>query len=64
MLILNRKSGQQVMIGRHIEVTVLRVQGNHVKLGIVGPADVPIRRSEIDRTKAALPHGPCAAGRA
>jgi carbon storage regulator len=47
MLVLNRKPGERVIIGGEIEVTVLKVQGNQVKLGIRGPAEVPIHREEI-----------------
>jgi carbon storage regulator len=35
------------MIGRDIEVTVLKIHGNRVRLGIRGPADVPIHRKEL-----------------
>ncbi|MEN6494000.1 MAG: carbon storage regulator CsrA [Thermoguttaceae bacterium] len=47
MLVLNRKQGQRVIIGDDIEVTVLKVQGNQVKLGIRGPEEIPIHREEI-----------------
>lgn len=49
MLVLNRKQGETVIIGGEIEVTVLRVQGNQVKLGIRGPGEVPIHREEVQR---------------
>ena len=38
MLVLTRKIGERVMIGHDIEVTVLKIQGNRVKLGIRGPS--------------------------
>jgi carbon storage regulator len=47
MLVLTRKTGERLMIGHDIEVTVLKIQGNRVKLGIRGPADVPIHRKEV-----------------
>jgi len=47
MLVITRKSREQLIIGRDIEVTVLKIQGNRVKLGIRGPADVPIHRKEL-----------------
>ncbi|MGO8690413.1 MAG: carbon storage regulator [Thermoguttaceae bacterium] len=53
MLVLTRKKGQRVVIGRNIEVTVLRVQGSHVKLGVAGPTEVSIRRGEIAGARAA-----------
>ena len=47
MLVLSRKQGQQVVIGRDIVVTVLGIQGGRVKLGFSGPAEVPIHRQEL-----------------
>jgi carbon storage regulator len=47
MLVLTRKSGEQVVIGRDIVVTVLAIQGGRVKLGFTGPSEVPIHREEI-----------------
>ena len=48
------------MIGHDIEVTVLKVQGNRVKLGIYGPADVPIHRKELQaRILHASPDASC-----
>jgi carbon storage regulator len=47
MLVLNRKSGQCVVIGHDITVMVLKVHGSQVKLGISGPKNVSIHREEI-----------------
>jgi carbon storage regulator len=47
MLVLSRKSGEQVIIDGNIRVTVLRVSGKRVKLGIYGPKNVPIYRGEL-----------------
>jgi carbon storage regulator len=47
MLVITRKNGEQLIIGHDIEVTVLKIRGNQVKLGIRGPADVPIHRKEL-----------------
>ena len=47
MLVLSRKQGERVVIGDGITVTVLAIEGNRVKLGFVGPTDVPIHRQEI-----------------
>jgi carbon storage regulator len=49
MLILSRKCRESIVIGNEITVTVLEVQGNRVKLGVTGPAAVPIHRQEIHR---------------
>jgi len=47
MLVLSRKIGEKVIIGDNIEVTVLRVGGNQVKLGFNAPLEMPIRREEL-----------------
>ncbi len=47
MLVLNRKRGEAVMIGENVEVTVLQVHGDRVKLGFRSPIDVSIHREEI-----------------
>lgn len=47
MLILTRRIGETLMIGDDIEVTVLGVKGNQVRLGIKAPKDVRVNREEI-----------------
>ena len=47
MLALSRKQGESIMIGGNIEITVLEVKGDQVKLGIAAPKNVPIYRKEI-----------------
>lgn len=47
MLVLSRKKGERIRIGSTIEVEVLSIQGNRVKLGFSGPKDVPIDRDEL-----------------
>jgi carbon storage regulator len=47
MLILSRKAGESVMIGGGIVVTVTRVDGEVVRLGIQAPAEVPVHRQEV-----------------
>ena len=49
VLVLTRKTKQSIMIGDEIEVTVLAVHGEKVRLGIAAPADVPVHRTEIYR---------------
>jgi len=48
MLVLTRKRGESIHIGSQIEVTVLQVRGNTVRLGIKAPDQVRIMRAEID----------------
>lgn len=47
MLILTRRVGETVVIGDEIQVTVLGVKGNQVRLGVTAPKDVAVHRSEI-----------------
>ena len=47
MLVLSRKPGENVVIGGGITVTVVAVNGNRVRLGIVAPDNVPILREEL-----------------
>ena len=47
MLVLTRKRNESIMIGDDIEVTVLSVAGEKVRLGIQAPRDVPVFRKEI-----------------
>ncbi|MCW8964258.1 MAG: carbon storage regulator CsrA [Gammaproteobacteria bacterium] len=47
MLILTRRVGETLMIGDNVSVTVLRVKGNQVRLGVNAPKDVSIHREEI-----------------
>ena len=44
-------AAKSVVIGGNIEVTVLEVHGDRVKLGLRGPAEVPFRREEICRRR-------------
>ena len=54
MLVLTCKNGQSMMIGDTIEVTVLKVRGNIVKIGINGPRNVRVRRKELPCEAAAF----------
>ena len=47
MLALARKSNESIMLGNDIEITVLEIKGDQVKLGIKAPKSVPIYRKEI-----------------
>ncbi|MBN2476025.1 MAG: carbon storage regulator [Pirellulales bacterium] len=58
MLVLSRKRGERIVIGQEIEVVVLEVRGDRVKLGFVGPAEVPIHRRE---THEKINHDRCSA---
>ena len=49
MLVLSRKRGEGIVVGDEVTLTVLEVRGDRVKLGLDGPAEVPIHREEIHR---------------
>ena len=47
MLALSRKKNEALIINNNIEITVLEIKGEQVKLGISAPKDVPIYRKEV-----------------
>ncbi len=47
MLVLTRKSNQSIMIGDDIEVSVLAIMGEKVRIGIQAPRAVPVFRKEV-----------------
>lgn len=47
MLVLSRKVGERILIGDNIAITVVRVAGGGVRLGIEAPADLPVVREEL-----------------
>ena len=47
MLALTRKKGESLMVNNDIEITVLEIRGDQVKIGIQAPKNVPIYRKEV-----------------
>jgi carbon storage regulator len=47
MLILTRRVGEALMIGDDVDVTVLGIRGNQVRIGVNAPKDVRVDREEI-----------------
>ena len=47
MLILTRRVGETVIIGNDVDVTVLGVKGNQVRLGVKAPKEIAVHREEI-----------------
>ena len=47
MLILTRRVGESVVIGDDVDVTVLGVKGNQVRLGVKAPREIAVHREEI-----------------
>lgn len=59
MLALTRKKGESLVINNNIEITILEIRGDQIKLGISAPRDVSIYRKEVylqiqEENKAAL----------
>ena len=47
MLALSRKKGEALIINNNIEVTILEVKGDQIKLGINAPREIPVYRKEV-----------------
>ncbi|HEV2972763.1 MAG TPA: carbon storage regulator [Pirellulales bacterium] len=56
MLVLSRKVNEQILIGDAIKITILRVRGDAIRVGIEAPREVQVRRSELPP----LPQSPAA----
>lgn len=51
MLILTRRPSESLCIGTNVKVTILRIQGNQVRIGIHAPNDIVIDREEVHARK-------------
>ena len=47
MLILSRKTNQKIVIGENVEITILEVKGEQVKIGIEAPRNLKVFRREV-----------------
>lgn len=47
MLALTRKKGESLVINNDIEITILEIRGDQIKLGVSAPKEVPIYRKEV-----------------
>ena len=47
MLVLSRKANEKILIGDDIEVVVVAILGDRVKLGVKAPNDIPVHREEV-----------------
>jgi carbon storage regulator len=55
MLVLSRRESERIRLGDSIVVTVVRVAGDRVRLGIEAPADVLVLRGELEAHEARVP---------
>ena len=62
MLVLSRKVGERILIGENISVTVVRIAGGGVRLGVEAPPDMAVVRQELkdrlDAEQMAMPKAP------
>ena len=47
MLVLSRQKDESIMIGDDVEITIVDVRGNKVRLGITAPKSIPVHRREV-----------------
>ncbi|MBQ8822695.1 MAG: carbon storage regulator CsrA [Lachnospiraceae bacterium] len=47
MLALSRKKGEAIIVNNNVEITILEVKGDQVKIGISAPKEVPVYRKEV-----------------
>lgn len=47
MLALSRKKGEALVINNNIEITILEIKGEQVKIGISAPKEIPVYRKEV-----------------
>jgi carbon storage regulator len=47
MLVLSRKVGERILIGENISVTVVRIAGGAVRIGVEAPTELPVIREEL-----------------
>jgi carbon storage regulator len=48
MLVLSRKVGEKIRIGKDVEIEITRLNGNRVQIGITAPPEVHVRRMELE----------------
>ena len=47
MLVLSRRKDESIMIGDDVEITIVNIRGDKVRLGITAPKHIPVHRREI-----------------
>ncbi len=47
MLVLSRQRDESIMVGDDVEITIIDVRGDKVRLGIIAPKNIPVHRREI-----------------
>ena len=47
MLVLSRRKDESIMIGDNVEITIVDVRGDKVRIGITAPKEIPVHRREV-----------------
>ena len=47
MLVLSRQREESIMVGDNVQITIVDIRGDKVRLGIVAPAEIPVHRKEV-----------------
>jgi carbon storage regulator len=47
MLVLSRQRDESIIIGDNVQITVVDIRGDKVRLGIIAPAEIPVHRKEV-----------------
>ncbi len=47
MLVLSRMKDESIMVGDNVEITIVDVRGDKVRLGITAPKEIPVHRMEV-----------------
>ena len=50
MLVLSRRRDESIVVGNNVEIRILEIRGNQVRLGIVAPKYIPVNRKEVFET--------------
>ncbi|MBU0616144.1 MAG: carbon storage regulator CsrA [Planctomycetes bacterium] len=47
MLVLSRQRDESIMVGDNVQITIVDIRGDKVRLGIVAPVEIPVHRKEV-----------------
>ena len=56
MLVLSRKVGERILVGDHVTITVVRITGGGVRIGIEAPPELAVIREELKDAQRGSPH--------
>ena len=62
MLVLTRRPDEAIIVGDDVEIRVLAIEGDHVKLGVTAPRRIPVHRAEVYAAIQEANRGAAAAG--